>query len=74
MRITTLLPTLTGAATGGIMVRPDPAALQLQSSPFENGPWTTWIVRLTLAPPMEQMPAPLRPTILTERAVGPGVG
>jgi hypothetical protein len=65
-------PTLTGVAAGGVMVRPTTAMMRVQAvAPALR---TTWIVRLTLAPPIENPPPDVRPTLLTERVVGPGVG
>jgi hypothetical protein len=72
MLLNTLSPTLTGVAVGGVMLRPEPAALLIWHSPVNLN--TLWICRVTLAPPIEQMPPPLLPTLLTERTVGPGVG
>lgn len=72
MRLMTRFPTLTGVAPGGVMVRPLCGAVGGIAPPVTLR--TTWICRLTLAPPIETLPPPLRPTLLTERAVGPGVG
>ena len=72
MQIIPLSPTLTGAAFGGVMVRPPPALLEAVA--IDPTLRTLWIVKLTLAPPIDNLPLPLRPTLLTERAVGPGVG
>lgn len=72
MLFNSLTPTLTGIAVGGTMIRPATAALIIwPSSPNLN---TLWICRVTLAPPIEQMPPPLSPVLLTQRTVGPGVG
>jgi hypothetical protein len=65
-------PTLTGVVIGGTMVRPTPAALTWMIAPAQLQ--TTWICRLTLAPPVEGPLPVIRPTLLTERVVGPGVG
>jgi hypothetical protein len=74
MLLNPLTPTLTGIAVGGTMIRPSPAGLELLAQINQPQLRTTWICRVTLAPPIEQMPPPLFPVLLTERTVGPGVG
>lgn len=69
MDLITRNPTLTGVVVGGAMIRPAPAALSMGGlSPDLH---TLWICRVTLAPPIEDMPPELHPTLLTQQRVSP---
>jgi hypothetical protein len=72
MLISTLSPTLTGTASGGVIVRPVVAGLEMRPQALTLV--TTWIARVTLPPPIQDMPPDMRPVLLTERVIGPGVG
>jgi hypothetical protein len=69
MNLITRSPTLTGVVVGGTIVRPGACAMSMTFLALRLN--TSWICKVTLAPPIEDMPPALVPTILTERRVSP---